>query len=145
MATTPPPWRRLAIEALFHAMEKDQDAVDRSMTELIQTHGTETIPEAATLWADALIANWPDLRNKAHRGFTFYNEETGQDRDINDVHPAVVWAARFITARALNDDDQLEALFASPPSDRAYADCVEALLDTVATSLRNLTEGTTDS
>lgn len=145
METTPPPWRRLATEALFYAIENDQDAVDRAMTELIHTHGSETIPKAATFWADALIAKWPHLRNNPHRGFTFYNEETGRDRDINDVHPAVVWAARFITARALQDDDQIEALFTSPPNDQAYADCIEALLDTVATCFRNLGEGTTDS
>lgn len=132
-----PPVKQLADEALAAAFRHDNDDIERTLTRLLDEHGSTGMTGAMAVWCDTLISQTGGYRPGATMWLEFETAEDGTVNDADSVDPATAWAGRLITARRACDRDQWLALLATmPDDDDIRGDYLVVLLACVAETLR---------
>ncbi|GAA2773028.1 hypothetical protein [Saccharopolyspora taberi] len=141
MTETPAlPWAPLAAEALRAGVAGRWAKAAAAVNRLTDNYGGEVVPNVLCAWIDtALIHCAPPSGEPVH--VAWFNTDTGELGDADDVPPPVRWAGRLVAARVADDREQFTALIDAVRSDDEWSAGCSALLQICALTLRHNLNG----
>lgn len=132
----------LADRALIAAMLGRHDDAHRLAAQLSERFGGAGLWLAMLLWTDTTLSAagiTPGAHDDEPIALRFLDVDTARYAEIDEVPAPIVWAGRFLAARAADDPDTGQALALALPDDpAAVSDTVLALLLACAGNLNAL-------
>lgn len=133
------PWIALAGRALVHSAADRRETAVRCVQRIADEHGPDVLPRVMLSWIDTAWARlFPDGLPEGYldRPMRFWHVGDDHTESVDDVPPAIRWAARFVFARLGDDEQQANALIQSVRDDREWSAAVQAVLDVCGANLR---------
>ena len=128
--------RKIATVALHRAIAGDMPTAARYLRRL---NGSTGLLLAIQAFCDTYIGELhPDHAYGAPLRLVWFDVDGAGDVDADAVSPPLRWAGRVIAARAAMDLDGYTTLLNAPSAGAELGDSIMALLNIVATSIRDI-------